>query len=67
MLQLIRMEMLQMFFQFLSDTYCVQVTYTCTCLCNDISIELEIQWNFVMLSLLTYLANHNKILHMSWQ
>ena len=34
---------------------------------NPILIEFEIQWNFVMLLLITYLADHNEILHMSRQ
>ena len=30
---------------------------------NDISIELEIQWKFVMLLFITYLVDHNEMLH----
>ena len=32
---------------------------------NDIFIELEIHWNFVMLLFIKYLTNHNEILHTS--
>ena len=32
-----------------------------------ISIEIEIQWNFVMLLFITYSADHNDILHTSRQ
>ena len=34
---------------------------------NDISIEFEIQWNFVMLLFITYSTDHNDILHTSPQ
>ena len=33
----------------------------------DTSIEFEIQWRFVMLSFITYLADHLEILHTSRQ
>ena len=32
---------------------------------NEISIEIEIQWNLVMFWFITYSANHNSILHTS--
>ena len=31
---------------------------------NDILIKFEIQWNFLFI---TYSANHNEILHTSWE
>ena len=34
---------------------------------NDISIKFEIEWRFVMLLFIIYLADHNKILHTSQQ
>ena len=34
---------------------------------KDISIEFEIQWNFVMLLFITCSADHDKILHTSRQ
>ena len=34
---------------------------------NNITIELKIQWNFAMFFFITHSADHNKILHMSWQ
>ena len=34
-----------------------------TCPTNDITIECEIQWNFVMLLFITHSANHKKFLH----
>ena len=34
---------------------------------TDISIEFEIQWNFVMLLYITYSADHNDIVHTSRQ
>ena len=34
---------------------------------NDISIEFEIQFNFVMLLFQIHVADHNKILHTSRQ
>ena len=34
---------------------------------HDISIELEIQWNFVMQLFIVYSTDHNEILHTSQQ
>ena len=34
---------------------------------NDISIEFEIQWNFVMLLFIICSTDHNEILHTSRQ
>ena len=34
---------------------------------NDISIEFEIQWKFVLLLFVTYSADHNQIMHTSRQ
>ena len=34
---------------------------------NNISMEFQIQWNFVMLLFITYSTDHNEILHTSRQ
>ena len=48
---------------FLELLICLRDTH----LTNDILIEFEIQQKFVMLLFILFMANHNGILHMSWQ